>query len=77
MGIVLAVVFLAVGILALIAYSGTPHGGPTQTCSPIVVFNHTYTINADCRYVSIGELAVVAVFLFAAVLTALAARPKG
>jgi hypothetical protein len=76
MGIVLAIVFLGIGIAALVAYNGTPHGGPTDVCSPVNFFNHTYAISADCRYISIGELAVVAVFFFASILAVLVARTK-
>lgn len=76
MGFVLAILFLIVGIAALMAYNGTPHGGPTDVCSPINVFNHTYSVAADCRYVSIGELAIVAIFFFAAVLAILVARTR-
>lgn len=76
MGIVLAIVFLAIGIAALVAYNGTPHGGPTDVCSPINFFNHTYSITADCRIVSIVELALVAVFFFATVLAILVYRTR-
>lgn len=76
MGLVLAILFLLVGIAALLAYNGTPHGGPTDVCTPINFFNHQYSIAADCRYVSIGELAIVAIFFFAAVLAVLVARTK-
>jgi hypothetical protein len=76
MGLVLAIVFLGVGIAALVAYNGTPHGGPTEVCSPIYFFNHTYSFSADCRFVSIGELAVVAIFFFAAVLAVLVYRTR-
>lgn len=75
MGIVLAIVFLGIGIAALVAYNGTPHGA-TDVCSPITFFNHTYSISADCRYVSIGELAIVAIFFFASVLAVLVSRTK-
>lgn len=76
MGFVLALLFLLVGITALLAYNGTPHGGPTEVCTPVNVLNHSYSIAADCRYVSIGELAIVAIFFFAAVLAVLVARTK-
>lgn len=76
MGFLLAALFVGVGIAALVAYNGTPHGGPTDTCTPIQFFSHTYSVAADCRYVSIAELAVVAVFFFAAVLAVLVARPR-
>jgi tryptophan-rich sensory protein len=76
MGLVLAILFLIVGIAALVAYNGTPHGGPTDVCSPINFLNHSYSIDTDCRYVSIGELAIVAVFFFATVLAILVVRTK-
>jgi hypothetical protein len=76
MVLLLAIVFLGIGISALVLYNGTPHGGPTSTCAPINFFDHTFVVNADCRWVSIGELAVVAVFFFAAVLAVLVARTK-
>jgi hypothetical protein len=76
MGIILAIVFLGIGIAALVAYNGTPHGGPTDVCTPINFFNHSYSFNADCRFISIGELAVVAVFFFASVLAVLVSRTK-
>ena len=75
MGLVVAVVFLAVGVLALVAYGGTPHGGPTTTCGPIQFFNYTLTANTDCRYVSAVEIAVAIAFFLIAIITALAARP--
>lgn len=75
MGIVLALVFLVIGIVTVVIYNGTPHGGPTTSCGPITAFNQTVTVNADCRYVSIGELAVAGLFIFLAILVALASRP--
>lgn len=76
MGLILAILFLLIGVAALVAYNGTPHGGPTDVCTPVNFLNHSYSIPADCRYVSIGELAVVAIFFFAAVLAVLVARTK-
>ena len=77
MGIVLAIIFLAVAIVAIVGYAGTPHGGPTTSCGPITAFGHTFTLSADCRYVSIAELVVAGAFFFLAILAALAARPRG
>jgi hypothetical protein len=77
MGIVLAIVFLAIAVVALVVYGGTPHGGPTTTCGPITAFGHTFTVSADCRYISIGELVVAGAFFFLAILAALSARPRG
>jgi len=75
MGIVLAILFVAIAVGALTAFGGTPHGGPTSSCGPITVFGNQLTIQADCRYVSIGELAIAGLFLFFAIMSALAARP--
>jgi hypothetical protein len=64
-------------IVALSAYSGTPHGGPTVSCGPIHVFGQTIqSVNADCRYISVGELAAAGILFFFALLSALVARPK-
>jgi hypothetical protein len=77
MGIVLALLSLGIAIVAMVAYGGTPHGGPTTACGPIMVFGHLFTVTADCRYISIGELVVAGAFFFIAILAALSARPKG
>jgi hypothetical protein len=77
MGIVLAIVFLALSAVTAITYGGTPHGGPTTECGPITVFNHAFTVHADCRYVSVGELLIAFFFFFLAVMAALSARPRG
>lgn len=77
MGILVAVIFLAIGIVSLVVYNGTPHGGPTTSCGPVTAFNQTFTIQADCRYISVGELAIAGVFIFLAILIALANRPHG
>jgi hypothetical protein len=76
MGLVLAVIFVAVAVLAGVAYNGTPHGGPTTTCSPIHFVGHTYTVTADCRYVSSGEIGVAVLFFILALIAALSARPR-
>ena len=75
MGIVLAIILLALAIGALVAYAGTPHGGPTTTCGPIHAFGHAFTVNTDCRYISAGEIAVAVGFFLLAVIAALSARP--
>jgi tryptophan-rich sensory protein len=74
-GIVFALIFIALAIVAFIAYSGTPHGGPTTTCAPIHFLGHDYTLNADCRYISIGELAIAIAFLLLALIAVLLSRP--
>jgi hypothetical protein len=76
MGIVLGIIFLVIAVAAVAAYTGTPHGGPTTTCGPITFFGHTYTVSADCRYISAGEIAVAVVFFLLAVVVVLAARPR-
>ncbi len=76
MGIVFALLFLAVAVVAVVAYGGTPHGGPTIVCGPMHIFGYTTTIQADCRYVSVGELVVAGVFLFIAIIAALSGRPS-
>jgi hypothetical protein len=76
MGIVLAILFMAVGVAALVVYGATPHGGPTVSCGPINAFGHSVTVHADCRYVSVTEVAVSAFFLIVAVVAALSARPR-
>lgn len=75
MGIVIAIILVALAVVALIAYGGTPHGGPTSVCGPITAFNHTFTVNADCRYISVAELIAAGAFFFLALVAALSARP--
>jgi len=76
MAIVLALIFLAAGIVVLVAYGGTPHGGPTTACGPISFFGHTFTVSADCRYVSAGEIAAAIALFLLAVVTVLLGRPR-
>jgi hypothetical protein len=76
MGIILAIIFIGIAVMAAITYSATPHGGPTTSCGPITVFQHTFTIHADCRYVSVGELVATGLFFFLALAAALSARPR-
>ena len=76
MAFVLAFIFLAAGIVALVAYGGTPHGGPTTTCGPISFFGHNFTVSADCRYVSAGEVAAAVALFLLAVVAVLLGRPK-
>ncbi|MGH2442417.1 MAG: hypothetical protein ACRDFX_04570 [Chloroflexota bacterium] len=75
MGLIAAVVLLVLSVGAMVVYSGTPHGGPTASCGPISAFNHTFTINADCRYLSVGELVLAGVLFFLALLIGLSSRP--
>jgi hypothetical protein len=73
--IFLALVLLALAILTMVLYGNTPHGGPTTSCGPIHFLNHTFTISADCRFLSIGELLIAFVFFFLAVAAAISSRP--
>ena len=75
MALILAIVLLVVAVAAMVVYGATPHGGPTTVCGPINVFGQTFTPHTDCRYISVGELAVAGAFFFLAILTALAGRP--
>lgn len=76
MGIVVAIILLALAIASLAAYGGTPHGATASTCSPINAFGHTFTVHTDCRYVSAGEIGVAVVCFVLAVLAVLSARPR-
>lgn len=77
MGIIVAIVFLGIAVVSLAAYGGTPHGGPTTSCGPIDIFGHTFdAINADCRLISISELAVAGIFFFLALMIGLSSRPR-
>lgn len=76
MGIIIAILLVGVAVVAMVAYGGTPHGGPTTVCGPITFFGHRIdSVSGDCRYVSIGELGVAAVFLFLGLMVALSFRP--
>ncbi len=77
MGFILAIIFLAIGVVTLVAYGGTPHGGPTTNCGPIDFFGHSYTVSADCRYVSAGEITIAIACFLLAVISVLLARPRG
>lgn len=76
MGLVFAVILFALGAVAVIVFGATPHGGPTTSCGPITVFGHTFTVPADCRYLSIGELAAAGLLIFLGIATAVMARPE-
>lgn len=75
MGIVFAIVFLALAIASLAAYGGTPHGA-TSICSPINAFGRTFTVHTDCRYISLGEIVLAVACFILAVLAVLSARPR-
>jgi len=76
MALIVVLAFMAIAVLALFAYGGTPHSGPATTCGPINVFGNHFTLTADCRYVSAAEIAIAAVFFALAVFIALSARPR-
>jgi hypothetical protein len=75
MGFVLAFLFVVAAVVALTLYGGTPHGGPTATCGPVNFLGNRFTIGADCRYVSITELAIAGLCFFFALMSLLTARP--
>jgi hypothetical protein len=75
-GYFFAFLFLALAVVAAILYHGTPHGGPTTVCGPIIFFNYTFNVDTDCRYMSVGELAAAFVFFFLSVVCVLGSRPK-
>jgi hypothetical protein len=77
MAFVFAIMFMALTVASVIAYNGTPHGGPTTVCGPIDFFGSTFTVNADCRLISAGEVVAAVLFFIVAVFAALAARPRG
>lgn len=72
-----AILLVLLGVVALAAYAGTPHVGPTALCGPINFAGRTFTLDTDCRYLTIGELAVVIGSFLIAVLVLLSARPRG
>ena len=74
-GLVLAILLLALAVVSLIAYNGTPHAGGTDTCGPITFFNWTFNVHADCRAVAIPEIAAAVIFFVLALWAAVAARP--
>lgn len=76
-GIILAIIFVGIAVAAAVTYGATPHGGPTTSCGPIDVFQHSFIIHADCRYVSVGELVTAGLFFFLALVAGLSARPRG
>jgi hypothetical protein len=75
MSIILAIGFVALAILGVVAYNGTPHGGPTSVCSPVSIFGSVFSVPFDCRYFSLGEIVFIIVCFLLAVVAALSARP--
>ena len=76
MGIILAIGFVALAVFGVVAYNGTPHGGPTSVCSPVDIFGSVLSVPFDCRYFSLGEIVFVVVCFLLAVVAALSARPN-
>jgi hypothetical protein len=76
MSIILAIGFLALAILGIVSYNGTPHGGPTSVCSPVSIFGSVLSVPFDCRYFSLGEIIFIVVCFLLAVVAALSARPN-
>lgn len=71
----LAIGFVVLALLGVVAYNGTPHGGPTAVCSPISLFGSVFSVPFDCRYFSLGEIVFTIVCFLLAVLAAFSARP--
>lgn len=76
MALVAGVIFVLLAVVAILAYGGTPHGGPTTTCGPIDIGGKSFTLQTDCRYVSAAEVGIIIVFLLLAFFSLLAARPR-
>jgi hypothetical protein len=76
MSAILAVGFMALAILGIVSYNGTPHGGPTSVCSPVSIFGSVLSVPFDCRYFSLGEIILTIVCFLLAVVAALSARPN-
>jgi hypothetical protein len=76
MSAILAVGFVALAILGIVSYNGTPHGGPTSVCSPVSIFGSVLSVPFDCRYFSLGEIILTIVCFLLAVVAALSARPN-
>lgn len=74
-GLLLAIFFLALGVVALIAFSGTPQTTGASTCGPITFFNWQFSVHADCKVISIPELVTGIGLFLLALLAALTARP--
>lgn len=75
MSAILAVGFIALAILGIVTYNGTPHGGPTSVCSPVSAFGTVFSVPMDCRYFSLGEIIFSVLCFVLALVAALSARP--
>ena len=76
LSVLVAIVCVALGILGIVAFNGTPHGGPTSVCSPVSLFGSVFSVPFDCRVLTWGEIIFIAVCFLLAVMAALAARPS-
>lgn len=76
MSFILAFGFLALAVLGIVTYNGTPHDGPTSVCSPINFFGSVLTVPFDCRYFSLGEIVFTILCFVLAVVAAFSARPS-
>ncbi len=76
MSALLALCFVVLALGGVVAYNGTPHGGPTSVCSPVEIFGSTLTVPLDCRYFTFGEVTFIVICFFLAVVSAFSARPR-
>jgi hypothetical protein len=72
----LAIGFVALALLGVVSYNGTPHGGPTAVCSPISLFGSVFSVPMDCRYFSLAEIVFTIICFLLAVVAAFSARPE-
>ena len=76
MSAILVVVFLALAVLSLYSYNGTPHSGPPGICGRVDLFGQIFSVPFSCQDFSIGELVVGGVCFAAALAFALLWRPS-
>ncbi|HEX6509394.1 MAG TPA: hypothetical protein VF221_17330, partial [Chloroflexota bacterium] len=76
MSAILAIGFAVLAVFGIVAYNGTPHGGPTSVCSPISILGTVTSVPFDCRYFSIGEIFFIVVCFLFAIIAAISARPN-
>jgi hypothetical protein len=76
MSVFLAFGFVVLALVGVVAYNGTPHGGPTAICSPIDAFGLSTSVPFDCRYLTFGEIAFIVLCFLLAVVSAFSARPS-
>jgi hypothetical protein len=70
-----AAIFVALAVLTVIVYGGTPHGATGSQCGPIHAFGHSYTVDMDCIGVSGIEITVSVVWFALALYSLFLARP--